>query len=181
MTDTTGRATSRRRFLTTTGTAVALIPLVNLVGCADNGEGETEPTVDPTTEPTTAPEAPGGQPAAGASQQSTAPAAGDMAGEGASQAAGQSASQPAGAGQTAGGDMAKLELSDPQAQALGYVHDATQVDSGQYPTYQSGQLCSNCQLYLPDAGVEEGWGGCSIFPGKLVNADGWCSAYVAAS
>ena len=55
------------------------------------------------------------------------------------------------------------------------MHDASNVDASKYPRYQSGQACSNCQLF--QAGGDEEWAGCSIFPGKLVNRAGWCSAY----
>ena len=72
-------------------------------------------------------------------------------------------------------DMPRISLDDPQAKALNYVHDATTVDAAAQPRYQPGQLCRNCTLY---AGGDEPWGGCSLFPGKSVNADGWCSAYV---
>lgn len=63
-----------------------------------------------------------------------------------------------------------LDPADPQAAALGYVTDTTTVDAASYPTHTNEQMCSNCALYL------EG-GGCSIFPGKMVNANGWCAAY----
>ncbi len=71
--------------------------------------------------------------------------------------------------------MPKLQESDPQAMALAYVEDATKVDSAKQPRYQPGQLCSNCALYIP--GDDPAWGGCSIFAGKLVAANGWCSVY----
>ena len=74
-------------------------------------------------------------------------------------------------------DLPQLEESDPQAQGLGYVHDATQVDTSKFTKYAEGQLCSNSQLYQGAEGEE--WGPCAIFPGKGVNANGWCSAWVA--
>jgi hypothetical protein len=73
------------------------------------------------------------------------------------------------------GDMPRLEESDPQARSLGYVHDATSVDTSRYPQYAAGQECANCALYVGEDGDE--WGGCSIFPRKLVNARGWCSVW----
>ena len=69
-------------------------------------------------------------------------------------------------------EMPRLDPEDPQAQALAYVHDATEVNASEQPRYEAGQLCSNCALYTGNDG--EAWGPCSIFPGKLVNADGWC-------
>lgn len=87
-------------------------------------------------------------------------------------------SAPAEAAQDAAGGgagMPKLEENDPQAESLAYRHDATTVDPAKNPRYKSGQLCSNCILYQGNEG--EQWGGCSIFPGRLVNADGWCNVY----
>lgn len=74
-----------------------------------------------------------------------------------------------------GTGMPKLDEKDPQAESLAYRHDATTVDPAKNPRYKSGQLCSNCILYQGKDG--EQWGGCSIFPGRLVNADGWCNVY----
>ncbi|MEE4379834.1 MAG: high-potential iron-sulfur protein [Candidatus Competibacteraceae bacterium] len=77
-------------------------------------------------------------------------------------------------------DMPQLDESDPTAQALGYVHDATKANVAEFPK-RSGpdgadQFCRNCQLYTGSDGSE--WGPCSIFPGKVVNANGWCNAWV---
>jgi len=36
---------------------------------------------------------------------------------------------------------------DPQAQALGYVADASKVDTKKYPKFVAGQNCTNCSLY----------------------------------
>lgn len=72
-------------------------------------------------------------------------------------------------------DLPKLSEDSPMAQALKYHHDASEVQGGR----QQGALCSNCQLFTA---VGDGqWGTCTAFPGKLVNADGWCSAWVKAS
>lgn len=70
----------------------------------------------------------------------------------------------------------KLDEKDPQAQALGYRHDATQVDRKKFATYQKGQACANCQQFQGKAGAD--WAPCTIFQGKEVNAKGWCSAWV---
>ncbi|QGM22033.1 High potential iron-sulfur protein [Spiribacter sp. 2438] len=72
-------------------------------------------------------------------------------------------------------DMPILEEDDPQAIALNYVHDATDKDDMR----SEGAICGNCRLWLADDETE--WGGCTAFPGKLVNIDGWCSAWVATS
>lgn len=73
--------------------------------------------------------------------------------------------------------MSRLSPDDPQAAALGYVEDAAQVDVQQHPKKAANQNCANCALYQAGAS-EAGWGACSIFPGKLVAGEGWCSAWV---
>lgn len=71
----------------------------------------------------------------------------------------------------------KLDPENAQAKALGYVHDTTTVDEGKWASHSAEQKCSTCQLKQGDEGE---WLGCSIFPGKLVNRNGWCSAWVQA-
>lgn len=70
----------------------------------------------------------------------------------------------------------RVEESEAQAQALGYRHDATQVDKEKFKNYQPGQLCSNCNFFKGKAG--DAWGPCDIFAGREVSAKGWCSAWV---
>ena len=74
------------------------------------------------------------------------------------------------------GAAQKLDESDPQAQSLGYKHDATKVDKQKFAKYQAGETCANCQLYQGKSG--DAWGPCQIFANKQVSAKGWCSAYV---
>ncbi|WIH28234.1 high-potential iron-sulfur protein [Photobacterium damselae] len=62
-------------------------------------------------------------------------------------------------------EIPHVSPEDPQAKALRYVDKST-VD---------GQICANCALIQGKDGDE--WRPCAIFPGKLVNANGWCSAY----
>jgi hypothetical protein len=73
-------------------------------------------------------------------------------------------------------DMPRQTEDDPAARALGYVHNASNVDANRYPRYESGQLCSNCNLIQGSDG--DAWRPCDIFPGRLVAANGWCSAWV---
>lgn len=77
-------------------------------------------------------------------------------------------------------DLPKLDESDPAAQSLGYVHDATKADVKKFPKRAgpdgATEFCKNCQLYSGAAGQE--WGSCGIFAGKQVNANGWCNAWV---
>jgi hypothetical protein len=70
-----------------------------------------------------------------------------------------------------------LAESDPQAQALGYVADATRADKARFPKYAAGQRCGGCQLFQgqPTAATAP----CALFAGKQVAAGGWCSAFVA--
>ncbi|SIT66158.1 High potential iron-sulfur protein [Ectothiorhodosinus mongolicus] len=67
----------------------------------------------------------------------------------------------------AGGHGDRLDESDPAAQALQYVHN----------TANPAQNCANCLLYNDPSQTE--WGPCAVFPGKLVSANGWCTAWVA--
>lgn len=67
----------------------------------------------------------------------------------------------------------RLSEDDPQAKALNYRHDATTVE---HADYQEGQTCADCQLYT-DADAAD-WGPCTAFPGRLVAAGGWCTAWV---
>jgi hypothetical protein len=76
----------------------------------------------------------------------------------------------------AAGGLVKLEETDANAKALGYLHDAKKVDAKKNPNYKAGQLCSNCLQIQGKAG--EAWRPCTLFPKKLVNANGWCKVYV---
>ncbi|MBT0586240.1 high-potential iron-sulfur protein [Alteromonas oceanisediminis] len=60
----------------------------------------------------------------------------------------------------------QLSTDDATAKALQYTHEST-VD---------GANCDNCMYIQGEAGAQ--WRPCAIFPGKTVNADGWCSAWV---
>ncbi len=73
----------------------------------------------------------------------------------------------------------RVSPDDPQAQALGYYEDAAEVDVAKWPKKAgpdgAQQNCVTCALYQAEA---DGWGGCGIFPGKLVAGAGWCNAWV---
>ena len=77
---------------------------------------------------------------------------------------------------TASAQAAKLAETDPQAVALGYRHDANKVDAKKIPAYASGHNCANCQLFQGKPG--EALGACGAMGGNLVNATGWCVAWV---
>jgi hypothetical protein len=71
----------------------------------------------------------------------------------------------------------RVSEDEEMAQQLGYVHDASEVDPAEWPTYEEGQVCANCELFgEADA---EGWGPCQIFDNRLVAAEGWCAAWIA--
>lgn len=72
-------------------------------------------------------------------------------------------------------DMPNIEESDPVAQSLKYVHDASSVDPAQRANPAAEQTCDNCALIQGADGDD--WRPCQIFPGKLVNAAGWCSVW----
>ena len=71
------------------------------------------------------------------------------------------------------GDLQKLDESDPSAVALKYVHDASTVPASLRP--QTDRHCYNCALYA--GSKDDEWAGCSIFPGKSVAGNGWCSVW----
>ena len=74
------------------------------------------------------------------------------------------------------GSAPRLDEKDPLAVAMGYVHDVKKVDPNKTPQFKPGSVCDNCLQYTGKAG--EQWGPCNIFPGKLVNAKGWCKVWV---
>lgn len=71
---------------------------------------------------------------------------------------------------------ARLDEKDPQAVAIGYLHDASKVDAKKYTQWAAGRNCANCQLY--QAKPTDPWGPCGVVGGKQVNAKGWCVAWV---
>ena len=71
-------------------------------------------------------------------------------------------------------DLPHLALSDPTATALNYTEDASKVDKAKAPTYVAGSACANCNFFQ---GATAAWGPCALFPGKAVNAKGWCAGY----
>jgi len=75
------------------------------------------------------------------------------------------------------GSQPHLDEKDPLAVAMAYVHDVKKVDANKTPQYKKGAHCANCMQIQGKDGEE--WRGCNIFPGKLVNANGWCKVWVA--
>ncbi len=68
-------------------------------------------------------------------------------------------------------ELPPVSESDPTAKALGYVEDAKKTTNAKY---KAGDDCTNCQFY---SGGPAGRGPCQLFPGKSVNAKGWCVSH----
>ncbi|MES2072117.1 MAG: high-potential iron-sulfur protein [Pseudomonadota bacterium] len=68
----------------------------------------------------------------------------------------------------------QLQESDPLAIEHGYKLDPAKVDRKKFPRYEVGQICGTCQLYEEQ---NKEWGGCALFPGKLVHVKAWCDAW----
>lgn len=66
-------------------------------------------------------------------------------------------------------DLPHLTLDDPTAKALNYTEDATKAPA----PHVAGQACANCNFFSGSGA----YGPCQLFPGKSVNAKGWCSGY----
>jgi High potential iron-sulfur protein len=79
--------------------------------------------------------------------------------------------------QTRGAEPEKLDTKDPAAVAVGYVENAAQVDTKKYPAYVKGSTCDNCLQLQGKPG--NSYRPCSLFPGKLVAVNGWCSGWTA--
>jgi hypothetical protein len=80
-----------------------------------------------------------------------------------------------GARSAGGAETAKVDVHDPQAVALGYVENASQVDAKKYPQYVAGSNCDNCLQLQGKPG--NNYRPCSLFPGKLVSVSGWCKGW----
>jgi len=77
----------------------------------------------------------------------------------------------------------EVSEDDPLAQAMGYVKDASTVDTAKFPKRAGDdgaeQFCNNCALYAGVADAEIA--PCSIFQNRPVRGAGWCNAWVAKS
>lgn len=69
-------------------------------------------------------------------------------------------------------ELPHLSEDDATAMALNYVHNAKDAPADKR---REGTYCSNCNLIQGQQGQ---WRPCSIFPGKLVNENGWCAGWV---
>jgi hypothetical protein len=70
------------------------------------------------------------------------------------------------------GELPRLSEDDRTAKALSYVHDAAKAPAGKR---KDSAFCKNCNLIQ---GTQGTWRGCTLFPGKAVNENGWCAGWV---
>ncbi len=90
--------------------------------------------------------------------------------------AGATASIPSKAAAAGYASLPHVVPTDQVAQALSYHENAKTVEAAKFPNYKPDQHCGNClQLTGNEADT---WRPCNLFPGKLVNAGGWCKVYV---
>jgi hypothetical protein len=68
-------------------------------------------------------------------------------------------------------ELPHLTDADPTAKVMNYVENGA---ASKNALYRAGNICANCQFYH---GPDVGYGSCQLFPGKAVNAKGWCSSY----
>ena len=77
----------------------------------------------------------------------------------------------------------EVQESEPLAQGMGYVMDASKADTVKFPKRagEAGaeQFCYNCALYAGEADAE--LAPCGIFQNRMVRGAGWCNAWVAKS
>ena len=70
--------------------------------------------------------------------------------------------------------LTPLREESVSAKSLGYKIDASLVDVEAFPSYASGQRCSNCRLAARTDGENLP---CNAYPGYSVAAGGWCASY----
>ena len=68
-----------------------------------------------------------------------------------------------------------VDPNEATAKALGYAPDASKADKAKFSNWKAGETCAGCVQFKGKAGAA--WGPCQIFPGKDVNAKGWCTAW----
>ena len=68
-----------------------------------------------------------------------------------------------------GAELPLISEQDAAARAVHYVEDASRAKAA-----ASGADCSNCSIYGASGPAR---GSCTLFPGKLVKAAGWCSSW----
>lgn len=87
--------------------------------------------------------------------------------------------RPAAGGDAKAGAAPMVDPKDPQAQVMNYVEKHADLKKPELKTDRQGvkfeaQHCANCSFYkATDAKV----GSCTLFPGKLVKSEAWCSTW----
>jgi hypothetical protein len=71
--------------------------------------------------------------------------------------------------------LSPLDSNDPTAKALGFVTDASKIDSKTQPTFKSGEKCGTCAQFQGKSG--DATGPCTIFAGHSVPQGGWCQVW----
>jgi hypothetical protein len=73
-------------------------------------------------------------------------------------------------------DLPAVAADDPTAVALKYVEDATKATrADKMGVAGAEQFCENCQFVQGNDG--DARRPCLLFPGKSVNAKGWCNSW----
>ena len=72
-------------------------------------------------------------------------------------------------------DLPHLSPTDPTASSFHYTEDATKATDAKFV---KGSECLNCDFYQARNTPSAAYGPCMIYPGKSVNAHGWCTNYV---
>lgn len=67
-------------------------------------------------------------------------------------------------------ELPRVTEEEPTAVALKYVHDASRSARP-----AADQVCHNCRYFKGTEQTE--WERCDLFPGKAVNANGWCNVW----
>lgn len=84
------------------------------------------------------------------------------------------ASLPALAAAAEPGSRTLLLETEPAAKAIGYIANAAKVDVQANPGYKRGQSCTTCAFVELTSARQRG---CSLVPGRLVMAVGWCKLW----
>lgn len=82
-------------------------------------------------------------------------------------------------------EVSPVDETNPTAIALGYKHDASQVDTSKFAKRASEegkkQFCHNCMFFSQGgqkvAGKDGEYGKCTLFPTGLVASKGWCNSW----
>jgi hypothetical protein len=156
----------RRAFLKFIGGGAILMPVFSLLACSkQDAAAPASMATPPEPAPPAAQTAAPAEPVAVAP---TTPAAADSS---------PPSANPPSAAPAPTGNLPHLDPNNATAKALGYHQDSASVPSAQYPQHMAGQACRKCAQFRGAAA--DAWGPCNIFTGNQVNANGWCTAFVA--